>query len=56
MGMRTQSGVAATLFELFATHEIDYKLITTSEISISYTIDSALKEKAVHLIASTFNL
>ena len=56
MGMRTQSGVAATLFELFATNHIDYKLITTSEISISYTIDSALKEKAVHLIASTFNL
>lgn len=56
MGMRTQSGVAATLFELFATNDIDYKLITTSEISISYTIDSALKEKAVHMIASTFNL
>ncbi len=56
MGMRTQSGVAATLFELFASNDIDYKLITTSEISISYTIDSALKEKAVHLIASAFNL
>lgn len=56
MAMRTQSGVAATLFELFAQNDIDYKLITTSEISISYTIDSALKEKAVHLIASAFNL
>lgn len=56
MAMRTQSGVAATLFELFADHDIDYKLITTSEISISYTIDRALKEKAVHLIASAFHL
>ncbi|PKM68697.1 MAG: aspartate kinase [Firmicutes bacterium HGW-Firmicutes-19] len=56
MAMRTQSGVAATLFELFAANDIDYKLITTSEISISYTIDNALKEKAVHLIASAFNL
>jgi aspartate kinase len=56
MAMRTQSGVAATLFKLFAENDIDYKLITTSEISISYTIDSALKEKAVHLIASAFNL
>jgi aspartate kinase len=56
MAMRTQSGVAATLFELFADHDIDYKLITTSEISISYTIDSALKEKAVQLIASAFHL
>ncbi|MDO9592665.1 MAG: aspartate kinase [Firmicutes bacterium HGW-Firmicutes-20] len=56
MAMRTQSGVAATLFELFAANDIDYKLITTSEISISYTISSALKEKAVHLIASAFNL
>lgn len=56
MAMRTQSGVAATLFELFAANDIDYKLITTSEISISYTISSALKEKAVYLIASAFNL
>ncbi len=56
MAMRTQSGVAATLFELFSDHDIDYKLITTSEISISYTIDSALKEKAVRLIASAFHL
>ena len=56
MGMRTQSGVAATLFELFASNDIDYKLITTSEISISYTIDCSIKEKAIHLIASAFNL
>lgn len=55
-GMRTQSGVAATLFKLFSDHHIDFKLVTTSEISISYTISKELKEKAVNLIAQTFNL
>lgn len=55
-GMRTQSGVAAKLFELFSAHDIDFKLVTTSEISISYTMDKSLKAKAVALIAEAFNL
>jgi aspartate kinase len=55
-GMRTQSGVAAKLFELFSQNDIDFKLVTTSEISISYTMDKSLKTKAVALIAQTFNL
>ena len=55
-GMRTQSGVAAKLFELFSLNDIDFKLVTTSEISISYTMDKSLKTKAVALIAQTFNL
>ena len=55
-GMRTQSGVAAKLFELFSQNDIDFKLVTTSEISISYTMDKSLKTKAVSLIAEAFNL
>jgi len=55
-GMRTQSGVAAQLFQLFADHGIVYKLITTSEISISYTMSKDHKDKAVQLIAKAFDL
>jgi len=55
-GMRTQSGVAAILFKLLAENQIDFKLVTTSEISISYTIDKLLAEKAVTVIARHFDL
>jgi aspartate kinase len=56
MGMRTQSGVAAKIFELFAENGIDFKQVTTSEISISYTIDSSFKLKIVDVITKAFNL
>jgi aspartate kinase len=56
MGMRTQSGVAAKIFELFAENGIDFKQVTTSEISISYTIDSAFKLKIVDVITKAFDL
>ncbi len=56
MGMRTQSGVAAKIFELFAENNIDFKQVTTSEISISYTIDSAFKLKIVDVITKAFDL
>lgn len=55
-GMRTQSGVAAQLFKLLAENQIDFKLVTTSEISISYTIDKVLTQKAVDVIANYFGL
>ena len=56
MGMRTQSGVAAKIFELFAENGIDFKQVTTSEISISYTIDSSFKLKIVDVITKAFDL
>lgn len=56
IGMRTQTGVAAKLFGLLSENDIDFKLVTTSEISISYTIAKKDKEKAVRLIAKRFNL
>lgn len=56
MGMRTQSGVAAKIFELFATHGIEFKQVTTSEISISYTIDSKFKLQVIDVITKAFDL
>jgi aspartate kinase len=54
--MRTQWGVAAKLFELFAQNGIEFKQVTTSEISISYTINKEDKDGAVRVIAEHFNL
>ncbi len=56
LGMRSQSGIAANIFEIFAENDIVFKQVTTSEISISYTINKDYKQKAVHAIASYFNL
>lgn len=55
-GMRTQSGVAARIFTLFAQNGITFKQVSTSEISISYTMEKEHKEKAVALIADAFSL
>ncbi|MBR0577125.1 aspartate kinase [Proteiniclasticum sp. BAD-10] len=55
-GMRTQSGVAAKVFQLLSENDIRFKQVTTSEISISYTLDQAHKEKAVRIIAEAFEL
>lgn len=55
-GMRTQSGVAAKLFKLFADHGIQFMQVTTSEISISYIMKKSYKEKAVFIIAEDFHL
>ncbi|MFH5834790.1 aspartate kinase [Proteiniclasticum sp. C24MP] len=55
-GMRTQSGVAARIFTLFAQNGITFKQVSTSEISISYTMEKKHKEKAVELIADAFSL
>lgn len=55
-GMRTQTGVAANVFDLFLQEGIEFKLVSTSEISISYTMDKAFKEKAMVALAQDFNL
>lgn len=55
-GMRTQSGVAAKLFKLFADNDIQFMQVTTSEISISYIMKKSYKEKAVFIIAEDFQL
>lgn len=56
IGMMNQSGVAAKVFKIFADNNIEFKQVTTSEISISYTIDSKDKQRAVVLLAKELNL
>lgn len=56
LGMRSQSGVAASMFALLSKENIPFKLVTTSDISISYTIPKSLTDKAVRLIAEQFGL
>ena len=56
IGMRSQPGVAATIFSLFSKHRIPFKLVTTSDISISYTVPKALATHALTVIAEQFGL
>lgn len=56
VGMMSQSGVASRLFDLFASNQVDFYQVTTSEISISYTINTYDRDKIVHLIAKEFGL
>jgi len=51
IGMMRQSGVAAKVFNIFSDNNIEFKQVTTSEISISYTINSSDKQKAVNALA-----
>ncbi|MFZ5966684.1 MAG: aspartate kinase [Bacillota bacterium] len=56
IGMRSQSGVAAKMFNIFADNNIQFKQVTTSEIRISYVINTNDKQKAVEAVAKEFNL
>ncbi len=56
IGMMKQSGVAARVFNIFADNDIEFKQVTTSEISISYTVAAKDKQKAVMAIAKELEL
>ena len=56
IGMRNQSGVSGRLFRILADNEIPFRQVTTSEVSISYTIDKKDKEKAVRALSNELNL
>ncbi len=56
IGMVSQSGVAAKLFKVLSSESIPFYQVTTSEISISYTIPAALHKRAVCAIATAFEL
>lgn len=56
IGMMKQSGVASEIFTIFSDNDIEFKQVTTSEISISYTIDSKDKQKAVTVLAKELGL
>ena len=56
LGMVSQTGVAAKLFELFSEADVDFYQVTTSEISISYTIAEKDRDTMVSAIANSFDL
>jgi len=56
VGMKTHSGVAATLFETLATQRIHIELISTSEIKISVVISAARADDAARAAHAAFGL
>lgn len=56
IGMRNHSGVAAKIFEIFSENDIPFGQVTTSEISISYTLNKKDAQIATMKIAEEFNL
>lgn len=56
VGMRTHSGVAASLFEAMAEAGINIEMISTSEIKISCVIDRRHADKAVRAVHEKFQL
>ena len=56
VGMATHSGVASKVFRVLADNDISYYHITTSEISISITVDMSARSKAAIALSQTFDL
>ena len=56
VGMKTHSGVAATLFQALADAGINIELISTSEIKISIVIDQARADEAARVTHTAFQL
>jgi len=56
LGMNSQSGVAAKVFNLLAENNIPVSIVTTSEIKISYVISPDDQHKAIEAIAKEFEL
>ena len=54
--MRTQSGIAKTMFETLARNQINIHVISTSEIKISVLISSDYYELAMRSLHSAFGL
>jgi aspartate kinase len=55
-GMQTHTGVAARMFQVLAKHQINIKVVTTSEIKISVLIDRARCNDAVLAVHQGFEL
>jgi len=56
VGMRTHSGVAATLFSALAEAGVNLQLISTSEIKISVVIEQARADEAARVAHAAFKL
>jgi aspartate kinase len=55
-GMKSNPGVAATMFEVLASNGINIEMISTSAIRISCVIDQDSAEQAVGLLHAAFEL
>ncbi len=56
VGMRTHSGVAATMFKVLAKSGINIQMISTSEIKISVVVSEKDMKKAVEVLHKEFRL
>ena len=56
LGMKTNVGVANTMFSELAKNNINIHVISTSEIKISVLIDDKYKELAIRSLHSIFKL
>lgn len=56
LGISTHSGIASKVLNTLRENEIPYYMITSSEISISLTIDAQDKEKAIEVLGKVFDL
>jgi aspartate kinase len=56
IGMRSHTGVAATLFSALAQAGINIQMISTSEIKISVIIDEAQGQRAAQVVHDAFRL
>ncbi|HUJ43064.1 MAG TPA: aspartate kinase [Opitutaceae bacterium] len=56
VGMKTHSGVAATLFQTLANLGVNIELISTSEIKISVVIEAARADEAARAAHAAFGL
>ena len=56
VGMKTHSGVAATLFQALAEAKVNIDLISTSEIKITVAIDQSKADDAARAVHSAFGL
>ncbi len=56
LGMKTNSGIANTMFSQLAKYNINVHVISTSEIKISILIDDKYKELAIRTLHDAFKL
>jgi aspartate kinase len=56
LGMRSHSGIAASMFRTLAEEGINIQMISTSEIKISVVIDEKYAELAVRVLHKAFEL
>lgn len=56
LGMMNKSDMISKMFRALSDNNIEFKQFTTSEISVSYTVDARYRDKAVEVLAKKFNL